>query len=161
MARHLADIFFAVLLLLGSLYLWLAADAFPRFARYEGIDSDFWPKVLMVMIAMLSAILLYQNVQKLRLYRKVRAPNRISEEGDLDWRKLIFAAALTIIYVVSLRYLGFLISTFFFIMVAQNIVSYRNRIAKVVFPFAFTAIMSVIFIKVMSIRSEERRVGKE
>lgn len=105
----------------------------------------------MVMIAMLSAILLYQNVQKLRLYRKVRAPNRISEEGDLDWRKLIFAAALTIIYVVSLHYLGFLISTFFFIMVAQNIVSYRNRIAKVVFPFAFTAIMSVIFIKVMGI----------
>lgn len=152
-ARHIVDIFVSVLLLAGSAYLWFVADSFPRFARYEGIDSDFWPKALMVLIGILALVLVWQNVNNLRLFMVQQANSGRAGAGDSDvnWGKLLFAAALTILYVVVLRYLGFFVSTFVFVAIAQNIVPYENRLAKIIFPFAFTALISLVFLEVMSI----------
>lgn len=161
MAKHYIDITFSAVLLVGSVILWFVADGFPRFERYQEVDSDFWPKALMVLIGILAITLLIQNIQALRVYRlrqSLAGPDNLggaaSGEGPKDevgLKRLAFAAVLTIGYVVALRYTGFLISTVIFLAIAQNIVSYSNFWMKVVFPFAFTGLLALLFVKGMSL----------
>lgn len=161
MAKHVIDIIFSAVLFIGAITLWLVADGFPQFERYQNVDSDFWPKALMVLIAVLASILLIQSIQALRLHRLRQslaglegAEGASPGEGPKDevgLKRLAFAAVLTIGYVVALRYTGFLISTVIFLAVAQNIVSYSNFWMKVVFPFAFTGLLAVLFVKVMAL----------
>jgi putative tricarboxylic transport membrane protein len=156
-AKLVADIVFALALLLGSIYLWFVADAFPRFARYQYVDSDFWPKALLVLIGLLAIGVLYQSIQRLMLYRRqiqlgiTGGPLAPTAVSTFSWYRFAFAAALTILYFLGLRYLGFLISTVIYIAVAQNIATYENRWMKFAFPVAFTALVAIVFVTVLSL----------
>lgn len=161
MAKHVADIVIACVLFTGAVYLWFVADGFPRFARYRDIDSDFWPKALMVLIAGLALVLLVQSIQALRL--ELRGPQGTDDAGSggaetLIWGRLVFAAALTIAYVLALRFVGFLLATVVFLAIAQNVVAYANLWVKIAFPFVFTGVMAFLFVKVMGL-SLPRGVG--
>ncbi|MCP1673412.1 hypothetical protein J2T57_000504 [Natronocella acetinitrilica] len=157
MSKYVADIVFAVALLIGSVYLWFVADALPRFARYQYVDSDFWPKALLVLIGLLALGILYQNVQRLLLYRRQQQMEEkpevsLSEDTSyFNWGKFLLAAVLTVGYFIALRYTGFLIATAVFMSIAVHITPYQRWWLKVVFPFVFTALVALLFVLVLSL----------
>lgn len=155
MAKQLADIAFSLFLLLGSIYLWFVADSFPTFERYQNVDSDFWPKALLIISGLLAIGLCYQNIVATLAYRKQRSlktPNeKLSDENSVNWKKLLLVSLLVITYFAGLKYAGFLFSTVAFLSIAVHLVSYPNRLAKALFPFVFTAMIIVIFAKTLSL----------
>ncbi len=157
MSKYIADIAFAVVLLIGSIYFWFVADALPRFPRYQQVDSDFWPKALLVLIGLLALGILYQNIQRLLLYRRQQQMDEkpvvvLGEEASgFNWSKFLLGAVLTVGYFLALRYTGFLIATAAFLSIAVHITPYQRWWLKLIFPFVFTAVVALLFVLVLSL----------
>lgn len=154
MVKYLSDIALSLSLLLGSVYLWFVADAIPTFARYQNVDSDFWPKALLIIIGVLAMGLLYQSIAAAKLRHKERSVAEIAEPSDKSpnsWKKLLLVVFLVFAYFWGLRLLGFLIATVIFLSFAVHLANYSNRLIKILFPFVFTGIITVIFAKLLSL----------
>lgn len=149
MKKLLADTAFAVVLLVGSAYLWFVADGFQRFPRYKGIDMDFWPKILLVIVAVLALALIWQNVVNIRT--RLAAGKTGSTGEPLNWAKLGASALLVVAYFVGLQTVGFMIATMIFLFLAIRLIGYGNRLLGTIYPFAFTALVTLAFVKVLEL----------
>lgn len=151
MFKLIADTAFAVALLLGSVYLWIVADGFQKFPRYKNIDMDFWPKILLAVVIGLSLCLIWQNLSNLRLLRAAAARSADPAANPVNWKKLLAAALLVVGYFAALQGVGFMIATVLFLFLAIRLVGYDNRTLGAIYPFAFTALVTVIFVKVLEL----------
>src|SRR5690554_6227177 len=107
MSRIALDGAFSLLLFAGSIYLWFAADDFQKFARYAGIDSDFWPKILLAVVAVIALVQFLQQFFTYLATREVRNFRTDAELSVVSWRKLGGAAVLILGYFVGLQTIGF------------------------------------------------------
>ncbi len=62
MIRRASDSAFMAFVMLASIYLWLEADTFPTFPRMGPVDSDFWPKIVFGLLAVLAGLYLVQTL---------------------------------------------------------------------------------------------------
>lgn len=154
MTRHALDLGFSLVLLLGSIYLWFVADTFPPFERYKNVDSDFWPKIILMVTAFFALLLTVQSGMRLlkRGGEGRPAPGEMEEaEAGPNWARLIATAALVVLYFMGLQYVGFVLSTVVFLALAVQVTDYGNTWAKIVFPFAFTALLVAVFDRLMAL----------
>lgn len=151
MNRIAIDGAFSLLLFAASVYLWFAADDFQKFARYAGIDSDFWPKILLAVVAFIALV---QLVQQLLTYVATLDARRSRPSGDaasvVNWSKLSGAAVLVVAYFVGLQTVGFMLATVIFLLLATRLIGYGNRRLALIYPFVFTGIVTLVFVKVLS-----------
>jgi putative tricarboxylic transport membrane protein len=154
MIRIVADLALSLGFFAGSIYLWFAADTFQKFPRYQNIDSDFWPKILLVMIAILALAQAWQQLSTLMALRAARRRAghvpEVIPASELNWRKLLAAAALVVLYFVGLQTVGFLLSTVVFLFLGIRLVGYERKVTGVIYPLVFTAVVTLIFVKVLS-----------
>ena len=149
MKKLLADTAFALVLLVGAVYLWFVADGFQRFPRYKGIDMDFWPKILLAIVALLAIALVWQNVMSIRA-RLAAGTSEVAGE-PFNWVKLGASALLVVAYFVALQTAGFMIATVIFLFLAIRLIGYANRLLAAIYPFAFTALVTLVFVKVLEL----------
>ncbi|WP_164084950.1 tripartite tricarboxylate transporter TctB family protein [Pseudazoarcus pumilus] len=151
MSRIAIDGAFSLLLFAGSIYLWFAADDFQKFARYAGIDSDFWPKILLAVVAVIALVQLLQQFFTYLATREVR--NVRTDDGEasvVNWRKLGGAAVLILGYFVGLQTIGFILATVIFLLLATRLIGYGNWRIALIYPFVFTGLVTLVFVKVLS-----------
>lgn len=150
MKKLFADTAFAVILFVGSVYLWSVADGFQRFPRYKGIDMDFWPKILLVVVALLALAQIAQNVLNIR---SRLAAGKVREEGGeaFNWAKLGASGALVVAYFIGLQTVGFMIATVVFLFFATRLIGYSNWVLGLVYQFAFTALVTLAFVKLLEL----------
>lgn len=165
MIKSVVDLLFTAAVLVGSVYLWVVADRFPTFAKYKNIDSDFWPKIILVSMCILSVPILYQNVAALRrkIVRKRDVPSGDGPDGTssssaVNWTKMTLMAALCVFYYLGLSFLGFVLSTIVFMWLAMAVIGGAKKITAIVFPIGFTAFLAIVFVKLLEL-SLPRGVG--
>jgi putative tricarboxylic transport membrane protein len=156
MAKRVLDLLFTVMVLVGSIYLWGVADLFPVFAKYKNVDSGFWPKIILVMMAILSVLILYENIAALRVgFREKREASSGCAPEDpattVNWKKIVLMGALCIAYCGGLSIFGFVIATIVFMWLAIAVIGGANRMTTIVFPPIFTGLLAVIFVKVLEL----------
>lgn len=163
MVKRIVDLLFTVVVLLGSIYLWHVADQFPVFAKYKNVDSDFWPKIILVTMGILSLLILYNNIVSLRRRdwekRKVSSGDEKDDPASaVNWKKMVLMVVLCIAYYWGLGIFGFVIATIVFMWMAMMIIGGAKRITVIVFPVIFTGTLAIIFVKVLEL-SLPRGIG--
>jgi hypothetical protein len=150
MSKRALDFAFAAVLCGACIYLWFIADSFRGSPRYAQIDTDFWPKIVTGLAAVLTAIIATQNgIGWLR--------ERGGVGGDrfyLDWWRIARMAAmggLVLVYFVAFNQIGFLISTVAFLWVAAFALPGGAFWTKVVFPPLFTIALTALFSRVLDL----------
>lgn len=156
MAKRIVDLLFTVVILAGSVYLWRVADRFPVFAKYKNVDSDFWPKIILVTMGVLSLLILYENIVALRLGHRLKREALSGAEPDdavstVNWKKMVSMVLLCIAFYWGLGIVGFVIATIVFMWLAMMTIGGAKRLTLIVFPIAFTAILAVMFVKVLEL----------
>jgi len=156
MAKRIVDLLFTAMVFVGSIYLWLAADKFPVFAKYKNVDSDFWPKIILVCIGILSILILYENIAALRAsFRGEREGpsgcDRETASSSVNWTKMILMGLLCIAYYWGLHFLGFFMATILFMWLAMAVIGGAKRVMAIVFPIVFTSVLAIVFVKLLEL----------
>lgn len=157
MLRVILDTVFGISLLIGAIYLWFVADSFAKFEKYQNVDSDFWPKILLAVFVVLSVCLLFQNVRILiNEFHKNREegsrkeiPSKTAEK--VNWKMFTAMSLMCLLYFWGLQILGFIISTTIFLRISSSIIGVKGRIQKYLFPILFTSIVAILFVKVLNL----------
>ena len=95
MSKHALDFLFASVLSVGCVLLWFVADEF------KGINTDFWPKIILMTGAVLSACIAVQNA--LAWWRHARKAEKV---GVLELERsrivrMAGMAALVLVYFMA------------------------------------------------------------
>ena len=150
MSKRAVDFVFALTLCVASVFLWFVADGFPGSPRYAQIDTDFWPKIVTGLMAVLTAIIALQNGVSLLRERDGGVADRL----NLDWRgigRMAAMGALVLAYFFAFGQVGFLLSTVVFLWIAALALPGGKLWAKLVFAPAFTIALTALFSRVLSL----------
>lgn len=119
-----------IFLFVVSIFFFLGAKGM------EG-DSGLFPKILSGLIFVLTCVELGEVLT-----------NRIKEskkKEERSARKLMYIIVLSILYVVLIKPLGFVISTFLFLAASMKLLEVKNKKLAVLVPFITAAIIYVVF----------------
>lgn len=145
MSKHALDFAFAALLCTGCILLWFVADGFRGSPRYAQIDTDFWPKIVTGLMAILTGVIAVQNA---RAWWQDHKDNHVGEIMEFDWARICRMAAmggLVVLYVIAFDRVGFLLATTTFLWIATLSLHGGHLITKLIFAPVFTAALTVLF----------------
>lgn len=155
MVKHIGNIAFGFFMLIASIYLWFVANAFPVFEKYQEVDSDFWPKILMAMIGVFSIGVIYQSIMALKADLAEKKVKVCADEGNppsqVNWKRFFIMAMICVSYFYGLQKLGFLISTLIFLWVTMPFIGLKRKFLLSIYPVIFTAALSFLFVKVLEL----------
>jgi putative tricarboxylic transport membrane protein len=140
---------YAVLLALAAWFYNMAGSiAFDH--QGDNLGPDFWPRLLLGAIMAIAAV---QGARILLLGRPAEAPALIgTEEEDEAPRSnmlLSIGVALTIAYGAAVTILGFLITTFLFLVAFMYAGRYRAHLAVWLSSAAGAVLLTLLFQKVV------------
>ena len=131
------NIIMSLFILAASCYLYYEATQLRVFRAYKEVGPDFWPKIVLVCLIILSAVLTVSNVIK---WRKSRDEVSEREEG---WKRVLIAVLFAVGYIYFLKPLGFIVASPLFIIGMMLLIMPKR---KKVIPFAVAGIMVMIYI---------------
>ena len=117
MLKQIVDLLFTLTVLIGSIGLWRVADLFPTFEKYKNVDSDFWPKIILVTMGLLAAVILFENISAIRLQVKkkrevsVESTDDVTEPAAINRKKMFLMGLLYISYYWGQSLCGFVFAT--------------------------------------------------
>ena len=100
-------------------------------------DSGLFPKILSGLIFVLTCVELGEV-----LTNRIKESKKKEERSP---RKLMYIIVLSILYVVLIKPLGFVISTFLFLAASMKLLEVKNKKLAVLVPFITAAIIYVVF----------------
>ena len=113
------DLIFAVSVILAALIIYLLTLTFPPdLAQEGGVGPGFFPKIVAMLIAVLGVVLLLTAIRARRPARSESSPAQPeAAEGKL-LRRTAVAFIIIVSYAVGIYYIGFIIGTLLFLLVA-------------------------------------------
>lgn len=145
MFRRLLDTIFSAGLFLAAIWFWIIANEFPNSPRYAQIDTDFWPKIIFGVMALLTGCITVQNIMKLMR----RSASDFDEPAAVtDWGTILRMSAmglLVFVYFIAFGRIGFVISTVVFLWIAAFMLPSGKPWVKAIFSPILTAALTVVF----------------
>ena len=135
----LGEIISSFFLFVSSCYLYYMAFQMREFRAYKEVGPDFWPKIILICLIFSSAYLTVVNVNKWRKSKDAKA----GEEDDTNWKRVLTAAVIILVYIILLKPVGFLALTPFFIIGVMLLI---RRERKRTIPVTVIVIMVMIYI---------------
>lgn len=145
MYRRLLDTIFSAGLCLGAIWFWIIAEGFPDSTRYAQIDTDYWPKIIYGVLALLAAGITVSNIAG--MVRRHASEDAGGASGT-DWGAIFRMAAfgaMVLVYYFGFGSVGFVVSTLVFLWIAAFMLPSGKAWVKVVFSPILTAALTVIF----------------
>lgn len=152
MAARLLDVAFAGLLFALSIYLWIVADGFRESARFAQADADFWPKIIFGTMALITGTLVVRGLLGLK-------GDGVSEDASFTmttehWMSVLrvtIMAALIVGFFFAFQYVGFILATFSFLLLASFVIPYRHNLIRVGFAAGFTVLLVLFFTQALQL----------
>ncbi len=125
-----ADALIAIVLFIGEIKLWLdAADTPPQ--------AQFYPRILLGCAAVLTMVIFFQAMRKAR--QKSDKPPFVLNRQVAVLTVIIFA------HILSIEYLGYLLATIIFGIVAMAYLGMRNKPVLIGVPALVAVALYVLF----------------
>lgn len=152
MAARLLDVAFAGLLFGLSIFLWFVADGFRESPRFEQADADFWPKIIFATMALITGTLVVRGLIGLRTKSQSAEPAfNMTTEHWLSVTRVAVMGALILGFFFAFQYVGFILSTFAFLLLASFVIPYKNNVIRAVFAAGFTILLVLFFTKALQL----------
>lgn len=141
----ITDLISGIVMLLISIYVYVSALSFPK-AEYQLAGPAFYPQLMAILLALISVTLIYRSVRRLKNKEECR-------KVKVDNPAIVIAVmAVTLLYILVLKTLGFLITTFLYLTALVFIMQPEKK--KIVTNLLVSSIMTgavyVIFAKLFS-----------
>ena len=136
-----------VVLLVVFVVFFIEAQRIPAGFMVESVQrevgADFWPKLLLCLLIILTAAL---NVQLLVTRKRSDKTATQDSDGEKEhWRSWLFLVLAIVIY-VSIQYLvGFLIASLFLVIVSTYILGYRRKWPSAIMGLSVTLLFVLVF----------------
>lgn len=137
---------FSVLLCSLSIIVYYSASNFDmRFIGDSGLGPDFFPKVISVILFVLSGINLYFKI----LSEKKNTDN--IEKKETDIKKTLIVILVFAIYILLIGKLGYLSSTILFSFIVISILKQKAMILKIVYSIIFPVTLYLLFTHIFKV----------
>ncbi|RJQ65286.1 MAG: tripartite tricarboxylate transporter TctB family protein [Desulfobacteraceae bacterium] len=146
--QKIGELIFSSTIFLVACALYYVASTFPDYQKTDQVGPALWPKMILLIILILSGILTAKNGN--RLLSGIRSSEG-SAPGPRVNRMLIAAVALSLAYVFIVSYAGFLVSIFLFQIIFLRILRVRNPVTLILYPVCLTFIVYAVFIRLLYI----------
>ena len=118
--------------------------------RFGDMGSGFWPIMILSAATFLSILVLIFNTRKYLQEKKARAgepqaPSRSPQELKERRMKLVLSVVCLLIYILIMPYIGFVLSTFFYVLAFILALGERRKWVLAISPFLVTAMAVVVF----------------
>ena len=144
-----------VLLLAASIWLWTVAAAVDFPARPGSLGPDFWPKVAIVMLGLLSVFQIARIAiagaggEARGVGAKLAGEEEEEDETPRSLFLLLAGIGLTIAYGLVLETLGFPVATAIFLIAFMYLGGSRQHLAIWISSVAGVALISVLLMRVV------------
>lgn len=120
--------------------------------RFGDMGSGFWPIMILSGATFLSILVLIFNTRKYLKEKKTRAgepqaPERSPQEIKERRTKLILSVVCLLIYILIMPYIGFVLSTFIYVLAFILALGERRKWVLAISPFLVTAMAVAVFCK--------------
>jgi len=142
-----------VLLIFCIVLLFLINVVFPTKVQ-ETYSSHAWPSISLVGLMITSVIMLMEYYFR----GKKSTQSTDSREIDIDeekgerpdaWKKMSLMIALSMSYLISMKYLGFLLATVSFLVIAFLALGIKEKKQIIFIPIIILIFYVLIFIKIL------------
>ncbi|MFH1757833.1 MAG: tripartite tricarboxylate transporter TctB family protein [Pseudomonadota bacterium] len=135
------NIIAALVIIGGSLFFYFLAGRFPEVTGFQQMGDAFWPRLILLVLMGLSAILLIQTL----LSRSQKKSEKKLPAEPRSRLAMLQTMAGIILYVLAIPYLGFLLSTFCALMAFSYLMGNRKMKNTIFFSLGMTAAIYVVF----------------
>lgn len=134
-----------------AVFLFINTFSFPTFEQYGAVDSDFWPKIVLILLMFCSAMLALETFLK-RHTIDAKGQEKKEDYDPKGLVRMLGTGALLALYIFAgLKYLGFLLSTFLFTPLLMYWLGNRKPIVIALTTLISTSFFVIIFCKIMLI----------
>lgn len=141
--KKYGDIVVSVFFMILSTAMIVMAKMLPK-SKVMDIGPDFMPLVIGVVTLILSAILLFLSVKNFKMHVAEIDPSTIEA---CDYKRVLSSVILVLIYVFTMKPVGFIISTLVFLLLQMYVLSPDDERTKK--DVVKLAIIDVIFTMVV------------
>ena len=132
--------------LLLSSYVWFASADFPKDVIMK-IGPDFFPRLVVIAMALASLTLIIQSV----LNKSSVAADGLSLK-DSGIQRALFVLLLAVIYVSSMDFLGFIIATVLTMLIMMYLLRLRNVVQMLLVSIAAAFVINFAFAGLLGIQ---------
>jgi putative tricarboxylic transport membrane protein len=120
--------------------------------RAGEIGSGLWPLLALGASALLSIVLLLSSIQKSRRAAPAEAPTAEALAEKRRRRVTVASSSICFLaYMISIPYIGFILSTFLFIPAFALALGERRKTVLLIAPVVLTAVIVGVFAKFITI----------
>ena len=112
-------------------------------------DSGVYAKALLILLFVLGLLLLIDSIRKSHRFSKAELVEAL---GNIKWGRTIFTIVFSAIYVITMSYVGFIPGSLIYMAVLMLVLGVRKPFLIATIPIGTTAILYVVFVKLLSIR---------
>lgn len=124
-----------------SLFFYYLAGQLPPIKGFQQMGDSFWPRLVLGVLMGLSGILLVQSLWKKQAKKKAEE----SAPPPADRAVLAKTMGVLVLYILSISYLGFLLSTFLALMAFCYLMGDRKLSGMFIFSLGMTAVIYAVF----------------
>lgn len=150
-----SNIIIGIILLISSAFYYYSTMDFPPPSNTENLGPAFFPTILAVLLAFLALLLILNSF----LFRGasgkekggavIQGAERSEEDSsgtdEISYTFLFGTMGLSFLYVALISTLGFLISTFLFLIILIRFLGYEKWVNNLTSSFVLTAVLYLLF----------------
>lgn len=125
-----------------SIFLYINTYAF-KFETYQKASPQMWPRGILVLLVVISILL----IGKLQFARSGGEAGR--EQSATRWKPFVTGVVGLFLYIFTMFYLGYILSTLLFTFVAMVMLGNRRKAQLVLVPVLITGFVFAIFTHAM------------
>lgn len=146
----------SLMLILVSIFYLFSITQFKGVMKSDGISSTRFPLILGLALLITGLIIMYGAVKNIK--NKVSVIENEDEDGDIisskmNDKRVLITFILLAFYLFGMPSLGFLISTFVYLVLQISVLSdkdNRNYIKIIILSFVFTLIIFLTFTRLLN-----------
>ena len=129
---------------LAGLGLISASSFFLLSSFYLDFESSIFPRVILLFCIVLSIVLIGQDVSK-----RAKGEKSAFTDAFKNFKKVTYSLILVFLYIVSVNFIGFYVSTFIMIPIVSRMFGYKKLVHSIAWSALYTGLLFVVFSQLM------------
>ena len=139
------NLIFSIILIVIVVLIYQWSINFPENTPGSGLGPGFFPRILIIMMLFISIYLIATSIIKKKKEKSVSVGFNVNK-----LKKPILIVCLTILYTITLNYLGFLLDTIIYLIIT-SILFGNKYLQSLLFSIIFTFLVYLIFKKMLRV----------
>ncbi len=128
-----------ILIVVGTFFI-VSSSQISASTYGSSVGPDIMPTILGIILILLSILLFFQTT-------KYKSDSQKSEEQN--YGKFLLMVGLAILYAVTLQWIGYLISTFIFLLIGFQIMKKEKILYSFIISLLFTLVVYYVYVEVL------------